>query len=244
MKLIGGDWSKGDVVAVLGLVLTLAGLVVTLATPELRKAVGLESSQTEVPPSNETILSRSVTASHKPSVAPPAPRLTEGSEHTTASQKSGPAYGVESSADRASMQPVQTTYQKVFSDGFLFELQYCVLRTKTLTCDFAITNTGDADRRMALMIYWGEDSSRVFDESGNEYISQRGQIGNNSGTPGISGLWNTLLPDVKTKASLEFEPVRPEASIAKLLRVTFHASPNPVLSVSHADFSDVSLQKR
>jgi hypothetical protein len=44
MRLSGGDWSKGDVFAVLGIVLALIGVIATIATPELRRAVGLEST--------------------------------------------------------------------------------------------------------------------------------------------------------------------------------------------------------
>jgi len=131
--------------------------------------------------------------------------------------------------------PIRETYQRVFSDDFLFELQSCVLRGKNLTCYFTVTNDLDSDRTLGLKIYWGS-CSRIFDGEGNEYISKSGQLGSDSGTPGISGLGNTLIPGIKTKAALEFEGVSPQVKLAKVLRVVFTA-PHGSQEYLNADFT-------
>lgn len=137
---------------------------------------------------------------------------------------------------------IHETYQRVFSDDFLFELKSCVLRGRNLTCNFTVTNDLDSDRSIGLQVYWGT-CSRVFDEEGNEYISKSGQLGSDSGTPGISGLGSTLLPHVKTRAALEFEDVSPHVKLAKVLRVAF-TSPHGSMKSLNADFHDVPVQAR
>lgn len=138
--------------------------------------------------------------------------------------------------------PIRETYQRVFSGDFLFELQSCVLRGTNLTCDFTMTNDLSSDRTLGLLIYWGP-CSRLFDDEGNEYISNSGQLGNQSGTPGISGFGDTLISGVKTKAALEFEGIPPGVKTVKLLRVMFD-SPFGRMNHLNADFRDVPVQAR
>jgi hypothetical protein len=138
--------------------------------------------------------------------------------------------------------PIQDTYQRVFSDDFLFELQSCVLRGKNLTCTFTVTNDLDSDRSLGLRIYWGS-CSQLFDDEGNEYNSKSGQLGNESGTPGISGYGQTLISSVKIKAALEFEGISPQVKEVKLLRVVFD-SPAGRMNYLNADFRDVPVQVR
>lgn len=147
------------------------------------------------------------------------------------------------SKDIPSLGPVKETYQKFTTlNGFLFELHSCVLRGQRLTCNFTIMNDDDSDRPFHLDIYWGENASRIYDELGNEYVSQRGQLASESGTPGISGLSHTLVSRIKTTASLQFDGIHSAATTAKVLRVSFHCSPTG--GESHADFTDVPLQKQ
>lgn len=136
--------------------------------------------------------------------------------------------------------PIEETYQKTFADDFLIELHSCVLRGKNLICNFSVTNDLDSDREFFLRIYWG-NASRVFDEDGNEYMSQRGQIGKQSGTPGISGYGEPLISEVKTKASLEFEGIAPNVKVAKLLRIVFSGDG---YHEQTADFRDIPMQIR
>jgi hypothetical protein len=138
--------------------------------------------------------------------------------------------------------PIRDTYERVFSGDFLFELQSCVLRGKNLTCSFTVTNDLDSDRTLGLLIYWGP-CSRAFDEEGNEYLSQSGQLGSESGTPGISGFGHTLISGVKTKAALEFEGIPSHVKLIKLLRVMFD-SPLGRMNRLNADFRDVPVQER
>ena len=150
---------------------------------------------------------------------------------------------IESSTENTRSEiPIRDTYQRVFSGDFLFELHSCVLRGKNLTCNFTVTNDLDSDRTLGLLIYWGS-CSRFFDEEGNEYISKSGQLGSESGTPGISGFGRTLISGVKTKAALEFEGIPPGVKLIKLLRVVFD-SPHGRMNHLNADFRDVPVQAR
>ena len=117
-----------------------------------------------------------------------------------------------------------------------------MLSGKNLTCSFTVTNGLDSDRTLGLRIFWGP-CSLIFDEEGNEYTSKSGQLGSDSGTPGISGLGNTLISGVKTKAALEFEGVSPQMRLAKVLRVVF-TSPHGSMNYLNADFHDVPVQAR
>ena len=139
--------------------------------------------------------------------------------------------------------------QKVFSDDFLLELERCVLRGRNLTCYFRVANDIEFDRDFTLLIAY-RNSSRAFDDLGNEYIAKWGQLGSKAGTPGISGHRLTLLPKVPTKAAVEFEGWRSEASLVRILRITFLATkpgrnPFEVRRVPrHADFRDIIPQRR
>jgi len=138
--------------------------------------------------------------------------------------------------------PTRQTYQRVSADDFLFEIQSCVLSGTELTCDFTVKNDLDSDRTLGLLIYWGS-CSQIFDEEGNEYISKSGQLGSDSGTPGISGLGNTLISGVKINASLKFEGISPNMKLVKLLRIVF-ASPHGSMNHLSVDFRDVPVQGR
>jgi hypothetical protein len=253
MKLTGGNWSRGDFFAACTLALGVGAIIVTVATPELRLAVGLESSVTgktspptektdpigapdTAPPSKHTMREMSSRPASKTAVQGKSPEPHQETEQVETAKRGADAI--------PALQPIKDTYQRVFSNGFLFELKSCVLRGRDLSCYFTVTNDSDSDRGFSLMIYWGDEASRIFDESGDVYISQRGQLGSELGTPDISGLSNTLVPSVKVKAMLQFEGVHPDVGTARLLRVGFHNSADPILRMSHADFVDVPIQNR
>jgi hypothetical protein len=172
-----------------------------------------------------------------------APDTKGGNANTPAENPKGPSGDDQSNSNIQTSQPEATvaeTYQKVFADDFLLELHSCVLRGQNLICGLTVTNDLNSDREFFLRIYWGS-ASRVFDEDGNEYVSQRGQLGRQSGTPGISGFGESLLPAVKTKASLEFEKIAPNVKLAKVLRIVFSTDG---YHEQTADFRDVPIQTR
>lgn len=93
--------------------------------------------------------------------------------------------------------------------GFTIELNGCKKAGDNVTCNYTITSNGK-DRRFSLC---GDDCSNFFDEFGNEYEAIHATLADKS-----SSYWaeTLLITDVRTKASVTFGKVSPDATIMKL----------------------------
>ena len=79
MKLLGGDWSKGDIIAVLGLIIAVIGVVAAiLAIPGMPKIAHWDSE----PPARQSVDSSSAEVT----AAPPAPKPVQKTGDVTSGQ--------------------------------------------------------------------------------------------------------------------------------------------------------------
>ena len=128
--------------------------------------------------------------------------------------------------------PNKSAAQRLTSRDFTFELQSCRASGGTVTCQFTVANDSDQDRDFAL--YTG-NNSRAFDEAGNEYPGQGGQLGSRE-----NDLWVNivLVPGVVTKGWVKFENVNSEATKLTVLRIGYAWNGN-----NYVDFRNVVLKK-
>lgn len=106
--------------------------------------------------------------------------------------------------------------QKTEVKNITFESQGCKMSGDNVTCNVLITSNGQ-DREFK----WGYHSSKMFDDAGNEYRRSGAQLGNKSGSEGVSGL---LVSGIPVKASVIFEKVSSQAKMIALLEVEAYAS--------------------
>lgn len=86
--------------------------------------------------------------------------------------------------------------------GLKFQLQDCKRGIKTVVCNVTVTNLRDGNRTLQFNAYQSNDSTRGIDFSGNEYIANKVQIGQEKGN---EWLVRSLIGGIPTKVSFSFE---------------------------------------
>ncbi len=108
--------------------------------------------------------------------------------------------------------------KKVEAENFTFEIIKCEMSSGgRVTCDLLITNNDKKDRKFKLL--W--DSSRMFDDFGNEYNVKEIKLANKERMNPII----LLVSDVPTRAILTFDNVSKEARSVALLKIYFRINP-------------------
>ena len=105
-------------------------------------------------------------------------------------------------------------------DGFSFQLRSCQRSGMSVVCKLLITNEGD-DRELTMTAKtinstWGPMSTRLFDQAGNEYAAERIRLGNQESESSVE---NHLISGVPMSASLTFNRVSAEATMAVILEI-------------------------
>jgi hypothetical protein len=121
--------------------------------------------------------------------------------------------------------------QTVENNGFKFNLQNCLRSGKAVTCNLLVTNTSDKDRSFILAEY----ACRVFDFSGNEYLSTGTKAGRSQGTYHHPSNV-VLLRDVPTKANIKFE-LPTEVSDLKILSIVGYEG----YQAGKVEFRDIAI---
>lgn len=111
--------------------------------------------------------------------------------------------------------PPDKTQQKVNVENFVFELQGCKLSGQNVTCHVLITVNGK-DKPLTIYTKRYEPSSRIFDNSGNEYGAEIIQFGDKKANSYVS---DRLVSGVPTMASVSFENISTQASRITLLEL-------------------------
>jgi hypothetical protein len=103
--------------------------------------------------------------------------------------------------------------QRTYAGDYLLEVQYCSRAGLRVRCQLLITNTS-GDGVFHLHAQWGDLSSRIFDEDGNEYIANTARLGTRESTGWAA---NSLIKEVPMSATLIFENVSAQEQIAALI---------------------------
>ncbi|HEV7765835.1 MAG TPA: hypothetical protein VGQ76_12595 [Thermoanaerobaculia bacterium] len=130
----------------------------------------------------------------------------------------------------------------------LVTLDQCLLATRTLRCNFTITNQSIAEKKFILGIggqarfEHDRGGSSVFDELGNDFMSEGGGVGNRSRSTcdayDICEVEKILSPGVRTATWLRFDNVEPKAATVKLLRLKWSDGE----AWAPMDFRNVSIE--
>jgi len=120
-------------------------------------------------------------------------------------------------------------------NGFLFELERCEQAGGGLVCNLFITNTKATDRHLRLM----SESSRIVDDSGEEYPAREMQIGRQ----GNQSVVAALASGVRMRAAVFFEGLPPKFGGIALLEI--HCGEGHGFSLSsrtfYLQFRNISL---
>jgi hypothetical protein len=93
-----------------------------------------------------------------------------------------------------------------------FELQGCKRVNQKVSCDILMTNLANKSRQITFNASVFSQSSRLIDDSGNEYIAQKVKIGSQE----EATLQTELITGIPTKAILTFEIPQQVSKLAVL----------------------------
>lgn len=125
---------------------------------------------------------------------------------------------------------------------FIVELESCRMSAGGVVCSLAITNDSPSDRVVRINVQSHQGVvSRMFDESGGEYVATSSQLGSNT-SRGYSTYTNSLVSQVPMKHRVVFDNVNPDAKVVTLLRITFEWQDSNRI-VLNADFRNISITK-
>ena len=111
-------------------------------------------------------------------------------------------------------QPPPPSVKPVVAEGITFDVKSCEVSGATVTCHLTVTNGGREDQSVAIM-----HSSRMIDDSGNEYRSRSGRFGNTELWHSFGFAPNTLVSGVATNLTVAFEEVSAGATRISLLEI-------------------------
>jgi formylglycine-generating enzyme required for sulfatase activity len=124
------------------------------------------------------------------------------------------------------------------SIGLTLALQQCKLANTAVVCDMTITSN-DTDRKLDLFTYQLSNPSRLFDDSGNEFLVAQVRLANRVGEHVLA----TLIAGVPVKASLRFEGISAQANRISLLRIRGTLLFSTDVRDLTVEFRDVLLDK-
>jgi len=138
------------------------------------------------------------------------------------------------SSSTSPTKPPSKTIAKVEADGFTFELEGCKLLDSKITCHFFITSN-DQEQQLGV-----SSSSRIFDNYGNEYFSNK-QVGlaNKSSPHGFVS--HLLIADIRIKSYIQFDTTASlPISMLPLLEVVYVKN----YATKRVQFRNVVLSKK
>ncbi|HMG75026.1 MAG TPA: FlgO family outer membrane protein [Pyrinomonadaceae bacterium] len=134
------------------------------------------------------------------------------------------------------------TARRVAVRDFIVELESCRMSAGGIVCSLSITNDSPSDRVVRINVESFQGVvSRMFDESGGEYVATSSQLGSHS-SRGYSTYTNSLVSQVPMKHRVAFDNVNPDAKTVTLLRITFEWQDSNRI-VLNADFRNVPITK-
>jgi TolB-like protein len=131
----------------------------------------------------------------------------------------------------------KTLVQTVTVDDFIFELESCKKTNTKISCVFTIRNDSTIDRRLSLNRELYSNKTRIFDESGNEYVVAALGLGSESDE---SRVQNTLVSQTRTRGWLRFENLTSDPNKLTLSIAVYSWQHNKTLV---ATLRDIQVQK-
>jgi hypothetical protein len=213
-------WSKGEIFAVVGAILALGGLVATIATPELRRIVGLRADAVLKTENNlPAVLEQPMPDRWQPKTKS-RPSRNNGvpvRERLSPETKTTPETGALTLAAPSPTPPPKPTRPlSCFSpasgkDGDYFDVQLCECTRPQMSdhvsCSGFVTNTRRDPRKL-----WVLDSLATDNDEGTAF--EISSTYSTSGGFGFCGTrtWADLAPDTRTKFCLWFRDSNPNVA--------------------------------
>ena len=210
MKLDPRTWSTADVLTAAGLLVAVLAGVLTITTPEIRQALGLDPKPEHAAPIvkgslyNDIQSSPSMRGGSKSS-RPATRTISEPSEASILPKQPTNNNQIaneppNNAAEATQVQPGDAFY--VRDNGLLFVLKSCKRLDRNVSCNGSITSRADKERRVGLGY-----SSNAVDNLGNQYNVWDQQL-----LLGSTGQWQNIQPDLPINFSVTINDVNPSAS--------------------------------
>ncbi len=112
---------------------------------------------------------------------------------------------------------------KVVREGFLIELNQCVMTSTQLKMEFTVTNQTDSDKEFC--VKYGRPSTEIFDDAGNQYPISVIKVANSeidfkrAGRYHYRNITKKLIKNIPTKMEFVFRDVNTKANLVTLLQV-------------------------
>jgi len=123
----------------------------------------------------------------------------------------------------------------VESDGYIFKLGNCNLRSRNIKCSLSIVSI-DRDETLNLYAKYSNISSKLFDSIGNEYVPNKITMGNKSNDRYIN---NQYIAGVTAKGSISFENIEKSTQSIALIDLSLYDSSDK--KYKHIKFRNVKL---
>jgi TolB-like protein len=137
--------------------------------------------------------------------------------------------------DGSSGSDPKPSVQTADAKGLTFQLQACKRVASAVVCELNITSN-DRERDYWLSTYESTNPSRLFDDSGNEFMATQVRLGNRVGEQVDA----VLVAGIHTKATLRFEGISSQAKKISLLKVQGFIAGGGFVSV---EFRDIPISK-
>jgi hypothetical protein len=234
MSMTDRRWSKGEIFAVVGTILALGGVVATIATPELRRIVGLKAdtalkTENNLPAVREPPVpnrrqpktkSRPSRNNGVPVRETPSPRINttpEAEALTLAAPSPAPA----PTPTHQPARPLSCFSPTSGKDGDYFDLQLCECTRPQMSdhvsCSGFVTNTRRDSKKL-----WAADSVATDNDEGSAFqIPSNFWVNGGFGFCGNNGNVADLAPDTRTKFCMWFRDSNPNVTTFNFT-VKFH----------------------
>jgi flagellar basal body-associated protein FliL len=161
-----------------------------------------------------------------PAQTPPTPALATPSPGPALTQDANANSNTDTVSNSKSVElndpTKQTPIMKTEDHSVQFNLHQCRKSGSAITCDFTFQNKGP-DRRFEFVVH----RSNLYDELGNGYSGQKGQLANYEGNqPRIA-----FVSGVTTRAQITFDGIDPNAAKITVLRIQFDVGDDNGLEV-------------
>jgi len=110
---------------------------------------------------------------------------------------------------------VETQNQVISIENYTFELLGCKLENKKITANLLIKNTTENDLELII----GLTDTKIFDESGNEYVVNLAKLANSVSKNGWSRIEKQTVPGIPTPAEFIFENISSKTTQISLLSI-------------------------
>ncbi|MBD2252557.1 toll/interleukin-1 receptor domain-containing protein [Nostoc parmelioides] len=193
--------------AIVTLLLTITGLIIAVATPEVRCFLKIQCSENSFSKSSQNL--PDINSSSSVLKNPESPLKSDDS---LLKSSSNPISNKQPELNTAS--PIEN-FTTIERDGLEFTLQKCARKNQNIRCELQLINTLNDDQRLIVYGNFAGLRSRILDLDGITYFAESVEIDGNVEKYAKT----TLIPKVKNKLIINFTKVPAQVNQIQVLEI-------------------------